>query len=310
MGDSAGAHAEVPRGWVDATMWNSALFKQIPDVIADEVDLPHMSAYTGYFDQGYTGPVSSVYKKLYARNKCNFRDYQNIAVNGANSRNAYGDIVKLARHEGNDYPVLMFLELIGNDVCNHRQDFSPMTTPEAFRVNILKILNYLDSVVPAGSHLVVLGVANGSKIYEAVEKKMHPAGISYSQFYDYQNCLGSSLCWGWLNTNETVRTLTTQRANELNQVYRDLFKTYKAKNFDVAYYDFPVEPIWNEWVAEGNDPFDLFEPADGFHPGQNFHAKLGDYLWDTLMADHPDWLGEENPNNDLITQLFGNQGGY
>jgi len=310
MGDSAGAHAEVPRGWVDATMWNSTLFKQIPDVIADEVDLPHFSAYTGYFDQGYTGPVSSVYKKLYERNKCNFRDYQNIAVNGANSRNSYPNIVKLARKSDNDYPLLMFLELVGNDVCNHRQSFDPMTTPAAFRANIIKLLDYLDSVVPAGSHLVALGVANGSKIYQALENKMHPVGVSYPQLYDYQNCLGSSFCWGWLNTNQTVRDLTTQRANELNDVYRELVTSYKPKNFDFVYYDFPVERIWNQWVAEGNDPYDLFEPADGFHPSQIFNAKLGDYLWQTLMTDHPDWLGDENPNNDLITQLFGDQGGY
>jgi len=310
MGDSAGAHAEIPLQWFDATLWNENTFKGIIETVLNEVDLPHMSAYTGYADVGIMGPVRSVYKSLYQRNKCNFRDYQNIAVNGAKSGNCFGNNERLSRSKTDDHPILMFLELVGNDVCNHRPTFDVMTKPDEFRKNIIKNLDYLDSVVPAGSHLVILGVANGSLIYEGVSGRVHPVGVTYEKLYDYQNCLESSFCWGWLNTNETIRTETTRRAEELNQVYRDLTKTYKPKNFDFVYYDFPVPKIFGEYVAAGGDPFDLIEATDGFHPSQIFHAKLGDYLWETLENEHADWLGPVNPNNDLITQLFGNQGGY
>jgi len=310
MGDSAGAHAEIPRAWIDATMWNSTTFKEILTVAANEVDLPHMSGYTGYAEVGNTGPVSSVYKKLYERNRCNFRDYQNIAVNGARATNSFDNIKALARNQTNDHPLLIFLELIGNDVCSGHEDFDHFTQPDDFRNHIIEILDHLDTVVPAGSHLMVLGLVNGSLIYQGVKDKMHPIGVSYPQLYDFQNCLETSMCWGWLNNNETIRDITTAHAAKLNQVYREVFSTYKAKNFDTAYYDFPAQQIWDAWVAEGNDPYLLIEPTDGFHPSQIFHAKLGDYLWNTIMTDHPDWLGKENPNNDRIQQLFGNQGGY
>jgi len=310
MGDSAGAHAEIPRAWIDGAMWNTTTFKEILTVAANEVDLPHMSAYTGYAEVGNTGPVSSVYKKLLERNRCNFRDYQNIAVNGARATNSLENIMRISRVQATDHPVLIFLELIGNDVCSGHEDFDHFTDPEDFREKITGILDYLDTVVPPGSHLVALGLVNGSLIYTGVKDKIHPAGVSYPDLYDFQNCLETSMCWGWLNNNDTVREITTQHAFKLNQVYRDLVGTYKAKNFDWTYYDFPAQQIWDAWVAEGNDPYLLIEPTDGFHPSQIFHAKLGDHLWDTLMADHPDWLGEVNPNNDRIQQLFGNQGGY
>jgi len=40
------------------------------------------------------------------------------------------------------------------------------------------------------------------------------------------------------------------------------------------------------------------------------NAMFADWFWAQLQQDHEDWLGPPNPNNDLITNLFGNQGGY
>jgi len=310
IGDSAGAHAEAPTQWVNASQWTNSTFNDTLVSVADEIDLPHMSGYTGYMETGYTGPVSSIYKNLYQRNKCNFRDYQNIAVNGLSSQNVLDSIKALARNITEDYPLLIFVELIGNDVCNHKQSFEDMTTPAEFRENIKNLLDGLDKIVPPGSHLVALGLVNGSMIYEGVKDKIHPVGVPYPDLYDYQNCLDSSFCWGWLNTNQTVRDTTTQIAESLSEQYNVVFSNYTAKNFDFIYYDFPTKAIWDEWVAEGNDPYLLIEPTDGFHPSQVFHAKLGEHLWDFLTEQRPQWLGAENPYNDQITQLFGNQGGY
>ena len=310
MGDSAGAHAEIPAAWMNGTAWSESVFASILNVVLDEVDLPHFSGYTGYADVGNTGPVRSIYKNLYERNKCNFRDYQNIAVNGAASIDSLGNILALSRDQQNDHPLLMFLELVGNDVCWAQNNFDAYTTPDVFRAKIIEILDHLDTVVPIGSHLVILGLVNGSLIFEGVTGKTHPIGVTYDQYYDWSNCIQAAFCWGWLNTNATVRDTTTEWAMTLNNVYKDILTTYTAKNFDVAYYDFPAQEIWDNWIAEGNDPYGLIEPADGFHPNQIFHALLADNIWNALSRDHPDWLGEENPNNDQITQLFGDQGGY
>lgn len=53
----------------------------------------------------------------------------------------------------------MFLELVGNDVC--AKSFNGMTTEVNFKANVMKLLNYLDTTVPKGSHLMVLGLADG-----------------------------------------------------------------------------------------------------------------------------------------------------
>ena len=310
MGDSAGAHCEIPPQWMNGTAWSEAVFANVLDILLNEVDLPHFSGFTGYADIGNTGPVRSIYKYLYERNKCNFRDYQNIAVNGASSRNSLDNILALSRNQENDHPLLMFLELIGNDVCRSDNDFDKYTTPDIFRAKIVEILDNLDTIVPTGSHLVIFGLVNGSLIFNTVTGRTHPSGVTYDQYYDWSNCIEAAFCWGWLNTNSTVRDLTTQWAMSLNDVYKDILTTYTAKNFDIAYYDFPADEILTNWTAAGNDPYSLIEPADGFHPNQMFHALLADSIWETLLRDHPDWLGEVNPNNDQITQLFGEQGGY
>jgi len=76
------------------------------------------------------------------------------------------------------------------------------------------------------------------------------------------------------------------------------------------YYPFPGTEIVLKWVENGHPAYELIEPVDGFHPGQTFNALMADWFWNKLQEDHPDWIGTPNPNNELITQIFGNQGGY
>ncbi len=59
---------------------------------------------------------------------CNNNDYQNVGVNGGTVGNTWGNIKALTRDPKNDYPLLMFMELIGNDVC--KKSFDSMTKPE------------------------------------------------------------------------------------------------------------------------------------------------------------------------------------
>ena len=75
-------------------------------------------------------------------NLCNNNDYQNIGVNGGSSGNTYKNIKALKRDQHNDHPLLMIMELIGNDVCSKSLD--RMTNTTTFKSNILNLLNYLD----------------------------------------------------------------------------------------------------------------------------------------------------------------------
>lgn len=173
--------------------------------VADELDIPHESAYTGNVNTTYKR--HSVYKFLRNWNLCNNNDYQNVAVNGGDSGNTWGNIKALKRNPKNDYPLLMFMELVGNDVCH--KSFSAMTTPAEFKVKILRLLNWLDDNVPADSHLMMFGLADGNLLYEYLHDWIHPLNVTYKNVYDFLNCLKISPCWGWLNSNETVRNFTT-----------------------------------------------------------------------------------------------------
>lgn len=84
-----------------------------------------------------------------------------------------------------------------------------MTKPADFKRDIIKLLDYLDTTTPAGSHLVILGLGDGKILYENLYADIHPLGITYAEMYEFLNCLDISPCWGWLNSNETVRNFTT-----------------------------------------------------------------------------------------------------
>lgn len=107
--------------------------------------------FINVFEAFETGPYHSIYKKLFERNRCNHRDYQNLggtieglefanflSVNGCRSASMAANVTRtLARNQTTDYPALVFFELIGNDVCHPNHTLDAMTTPEDFTTNIL-----------------------------------------------------------------------------------------------------------------------------------------------------------------------------
>lgn len=46
-----------------------------------------------------------------------------------------------------------------------------------------------------------------------------------------------------MNSNETDRNLTTERANNLSRVYSEIIGNKTYKNFDILYLDIPEEDI-------------------------------------------------------------------
>lgn len=94
-----------------------------------------------------------------------------------------------------DHPVFLVLELIGNDVCSPHHDFDHFTTVADFEKNILAILEYLDTILPAGSHVLTMGLAQGSVLWDYMHARTHPIGTTYSNVYAYLNCLESNPCW-------------------------------------------------------------------------------------------------------------------
>jgi len=316
IGDSAGAHFSIPVEWVTPSTISMSTYKNLLSVVSDEMDFPQYSAYTAFEETqpGALYPLRSIYKEVVKRNRCNFRDYQNLAVNGGDSYNAQTYTLSLSRNSTLDHPMVMILELIGNDVCGAAHNLSQATPPAVFKQNIMKILTELDKRLPFGSHVVIVGLADGRLLYDVLHNKPHPigGGVTYADLYTFLNCVYCNPCWGWLNTNSDVRNATSAHASLLNDQYRQIMKETGGyfKNFNAVYYDLPAAQILDEWAASGHKRSELVEPVDGFHPNQFFLSMLSDWLVNRLNIDHPEVLGPVNPNNDLIKSVFGNQGGY
>jgi acyloxyacyl hydrolase len=319
LGDSATAHFHIPPDWLNALALNNDTFADVVPVAEDELDYPMCASSTGFENSTKCPksdlPMDSIYLRLRARNQCNHRDYQNIGVNGGSSNNMKpptGIIMSMKQRNMTDQPATVMYALIGNDVCGHNHDFDHMTTPAVFESNTLASLAYLDQTLVAGSHVILVGLVDGRVLYNTMHALQHPVGVTYTAIYDYLNCLQVSPCWGWMNANETVRNMTTQVAQTLNAVYPKIISQHKYNNFDMMYIDSiaMIDQVWAAWVAAGNNPADLIEPADGFHPSQTANALFAVNMWDQMVKVLPAAVGNINPNNDQITKVFGDQGGY
>ena len=82
-----------------------------------------------------------------------------------------------------------------------------MTTVPEFRAAVLKGLSYLDTVLPAGSHVAFMPLVDGRVLWDHMHDRIHPIGVPYPAVYELLSCVGSNPCWGWLNSNE-VRFLS------------------------------------------------------------------------------------------------------
>ncbi|KAL9646266.1 hypothetical protein ABK040_009953 [Willaertia magna] len=315
LGDSVSAHFRIPPQFLEPKYMNGNTFKHLFNILDLEVDWPMLSWGTAFYNDTYSfltpGPSNSIYKYMWKNNRCIHRDYVNIAVNGART-GAMTDIIKTFRRDQvNDNPMLVFYSLVGNDVCHPAHDFDRYTTPEQFEQNVVTAMNYLDTILPNNSYVIFIGLAQGGFLYQTLQNETHPLGIKYPHFYDYLNCMEVNPCWGWMNSNETIRDITSKHAALLSTVYDKVIRKYSFKNFKMIYHDFPLFEILNVWINKYNGQLkDLIEPFDGFHLSQPGQSLMADVIWEWLLKEHREVIGEENPFNGMIQQKFGQQGGY
>lgn len=309
IGDSAGAHFEIPPSWMTAKEINNGTYDDLLERAANELDLPLFSGYTGWANSSSL-PTDSLYKSVLELNRCIHRDYQSLCVNGARSGAITKILETMSRNTTLDHPALVFFELIGNDVCSPHDTFSTMTTVPQFRANIMTALRQLDKQLPPRSHVVTIGLADGEVLWQWLHNRTHPIGVPYVQVYDFLNCLGISPCWGWMNSNATVRNLTQIHANALSAVYADIIANETFQNFDVITMPFPLKEIEAEAKKYGIANWQLIEPIDGFHPNGYANAFGARWMWKTLQSNFPSFVPPANPNNARIVQLFGDQDGY
>lgn len=343
IGDSVSAHFRLPPRFLDASRFTNKTFTDVLTRAEDELDFPECSWATGHGGPGELlpskgsaedaaaildaaghpvvppagcpisdVPLLSIYQRMLRRNRCNHRDFQNMGVNGAAIRDVpppHGLVTDIKYRLEHDQPATVMLPMFGNDVCNKYHNFSQMTTPQEFHKAALASLRHLDSVLPANSTVITAGVADARVLFDTMHALTHPLGETYSTVYDYLNCLEVSPCWGWMNTNKTVRDTTYRHVQALNKVYPDIIDKETFEHITVHYYPTDFSAIFKEWKASGRPMGALIEPSDGFHPSQTGQMLLGKAVWQ-FMSAYPDAIGPINPYNDDILANFGNQGGY
>jgi acyloxyacyl hydrolase len=117
----------------------------VVEVLEDEIDWPHRSAWTGFVNNT-SYPSSSLYKYMVDRNHCNHRDYQNIGVNGCRSGALENNVILSFARNQTDKPALIFFELVGNDVCTVRSIACLHTLTFVRDIQLLKHLLLLNSL--------------------------------------------------------------------------------------------------------------------------------------------------------------------
>nr|CAD7462159.1 unnamed protein product [Timema tahoe] len=316
---------------------------------------------------GYT---DSIYWKLRSRNRCNHRDYQNLSQNGASSGDLLRYLKTVSRNLTTDNPALVFYGMFGNDVCNRfANTTSNMTTPETFRKNVVQVLESLEAILPAGSHVVLIGLVDGGLIYPIMADRLHPIGqvgnnVYYHDVYNWFNCMEIGPCVGWMNSNATLRKITSrdtefhrnsvdmkillldkimaydniihnvtmllpalvgrwaeclaqqvwfasdEAAQRLSSVLQDIVGKEKFQSFDLNYLDNPFHEVIYRWQQQGSPAWELIDPVDSLHPAQDAQPLIASILWEHINEKFPHVLGDINPNNDKIQQVFGDQQGH
>ncbi|XP_065352206.1 acyloxyacyl hydrolase-like [Cloeon dipterum] len=328
MGDSVGAHFHFPERWMDPLQvaqidpWDipTSLLQNVTQWILNEGDWPQLGFATGYLNNTQSsliqGPVDSIYLRMLAMNRCNHRDFQNLSRNGAATNTVLAYMQSVARNATKDRPALFIYGLYGNDVCNNYKDtISNMTTPEELRKNVMAVLEFMDTVLPEGSHALIVGLVDASFIYPAMRDLVHPLGrlhndITYGDLYEWFSCMQIGPCNGWMTANETLRAITSKASKRLSAELKKITATQTFNNFKLHYLDNPLGEVMDEWVKQGHKVAELVDPIDSLHPSQMAQALITEVAWRNIKKQFPYILGEENPNNDKIIELFGDQGGH
>jgi len=327
LGDSTGAHFGLP-------IYPFGTPQHWLDVAENEFCAPQCSWATGFqqdpkdCERDFSGlPPTSIYYKLWQRNHCNFRDYQNVAVNGARSPSIARFSNSTSRNSAKDHPLLTFYSPAANDICNPHKGIGSMTSPEEFYSNNKKILQTIDSFSPPGSSVIMVGLFHGEMIYDSMHNVPYPyfqeegkLPFTYGDFWAIgdntvisPNSNGTlNPCWAWLNPLSYWRDLATTQADHLEATFPKLIEDEQKnlKNIKVYYMEHPSKYVLPAWMAKGNPAKHLFEPDDGAHPSQTANVLWADFIWNYMEKNWPEIIGPVNPFNAQIEKMFGNQGGY
>ena len=203
----------------------------------------------------------------------------------------------------------------GNDVCTSRADPGDMTSEQLFLNNTLTALHFFETRLAPGSHVILVGLIDAGFLWSVMANRYHPLGVfrknlKYKDVYRWFNCLEIGPCAGWMNSNSTLRTITSKHAAKLNNILRGLAEKQKYDKFDIHFIENPFKSVLDEWVKDGGEVHELIEPVDSLHPTQAAQSLIAQHIWNHLETNLPHVLGPINPYNHIIEKLFRDQGGH
>ena len=85
-----------------------------------------------------------------------------------------------------------------------------------------------------------------------------------------------------MNSNQTMRAITSKHAKKLNNILKSLAEKQKFDKFDIYYIENPFKAVLDQWVKNGGEIFELIEPVDSLHPTQVKH--ISNTIW-TIKVD-------------------------
>ncbi len=72
--------------------------------------------------------------------------------------------------------------------------FDCAVVAQEFQSSVLLSLAYLDTVVPAGSHVAFIPLVDGRVLFDTMGSQIHPLGVTYADLYEYLSCNGVNPC--------------------------------------------------------------------------------------------------------------------
>ena len=274
-------------------------------------NFPWQSFLTG------TDVANSFHLEVRERDRCAHRQWMNLAVPDDEIVHFDRQVSRLTVPAGVSRSsfVVAFFGL--GDIC--ADDLGSMTDPQDFQSRLLRGLADLDLKLAPGSVVLLLGLPAVNPIILSIENEIYPSSpdvgspdsYTYSDVYEYLNCLEASSC-PIITTNDVgSRMAATMRASELDAVIQQVVMNQSFNNFILVFIDSDeVHQDASELMVDaGIDPILLFTSFDGLHPRLEYSNSLAEALIDIMESRFPGLLNDPNPNNATIEALFGDQGG-
>jgi acyloxyacyl hydrolase len=265
-----------------------------------------------------TDVADSIYLEVRDRDRCAHRQWMNLAVPDDEIAQFDRQVSRLTVPPGVARAsfVVAFFGL--GDICE--DDLDSMTNPQDFQSRLLRGLADLDLKLAPGSVVLLLGLPAVNPMILLVENEIYPSSpvigspdsYTYSDVYEYLNCLEASSCPIITTSDVGSRMAATMRASEFDFVLQSTVQTQGFNNFILAYID--SDEVYQDasdlMVDAGIDPILLFTSFDGLHPRLEYSNFLAEALFDIMETRFPGLLNDPNPNNATIEALFGDQGGH